>query len=198
MKNWSDLYNYVICILYLFKALVQQHKVYTCIIIEFHFHLDMTCIQLKSRETKFWRHQKDNPATYLSTIEAVYYLVRDYHELFLEDTSYNGEYDNLLFFFSFMYQKIRTFYDGGKDLKAYKQRAKTKQICGEKTSEWIFYLLSISGCFISFQLFILNMVLNVLLLYVVDLKSTYYVLMIRHFCQTMLHLRVKLHWNMYR
>lgn len=96
---------------------------------------DMTCIQLKSRETKFWRHQKDNPATYLSTIEAVYYLVRDYHELFLEDTSYNGEYDNLLFFFSFMYQKIRTFYDGGKDLKAYKQRAKTKQICGEKTSE---------------------------------------------------------------
>lgn len=95
----------------------------------------MTCIQLKSRETKFWRHQKDNPATYLSTIEAVYYLVRDYHELFLEDTSYNGEYDNLLFFFSFMYQKIRTFYDGGKDLKAYKQRAKMKQICGEKTSE---------------------------------------------------------------
>lgn len=156
----------------------------------------MTCIQLKSRETKFWRHQKDNPATYLSTIEAVYYLVRDYHELFLEDTSYNGEYDNLLFFFSFMYQKIRTFYDGGKDLKAYKQRAKTKQICGEKTSEWIFFLLSISGCFISFQLFILNMVLNVLLLYVVDLKSTYYVLMIRHFCQTILHLRVKLHWNM--
>lgn len=156
----------------------------------------MTCIQLKSRETKFWRHQKDNPATYLSTIEAVYYLVRDYHELFLEDTSCNGEYDNLLFFFSFMYQKIRTFYDGGKDLKAYKQRAKTKQICGEKTSEWIFYLLSISGCFISFQLFILIMVLNVLLLYVVDLKSTYYVLMIRHFCQTILHLRVKLHWNM--
>lgn len=92
-----------------------------------------------------------------------------------------------------MYQKIRTFYDGGKDLKAYKQRAKTKQICGEKTSEWIFYLLSISGCFISFQLFILNMVLN---LYVVDLKSTYYVLMTRHFCQTILHLRVKLHWNM--
>lgn len=96
---------------------------------------DMTCIQLKSRETKFWRHQKDNPATYLSTIEAVYYLVRDYHELFMEDTSYNGEYDNLLFFFSFMYQKIRTMYDGGKDLKAYKQRAKTKQICGEKNSE---------------------------------------------------------------
>lgn len=96
---------------------------------------DMTCIQLKSRETKFWRHQKNNPATYLSTIEAVYYLVQDYHELFLDDTSYNGEYDNLLFFFSFMYQKIRTMYDGGKDLKAYKQRAKTKQTCAEKTSE---------------------------------------------------------------
>ncbi|XP_048731172.2 tRNA-uridine aminocarboxypropyltransferase 1-like [Ostrea edulis] len=82
---------------------------------------DMTCIQLESRETKFWRHQKDNPATYLSTIEAVYYLVRDYHDLFVND-SYNGEYDNLLFFFTFMYQKIRKMYDGGKDLKAYKQR----------------------------------------------------------------------------
>lgn len=34
------------------------------------------------------------------------------------------------------------------------------------------------------------MVLNVLLLYVVHLKSTYYVLMIRHFCQTILHLRL--------
>ncbi|XP_061172718.1 tRNA-uridine aminocarboxypropyltransferase 1-like [Saccostrea echinata] len=84
---------------------------------------DLTCVQLKSRETKFWRHQKDNPATYLSTIEAVYYLVRDYHDLFV-DNIYDGEYDNLLFFFNFMYQKIRTTYDGGKSLKAYKQRAK--------------------------------------------------------------------------
>lgn len=53
----------------------------------------------------------------------------------MEGTSYNGEYDNLLFFFSFMYQKIRTMYDGGKNLKAYKQRAKTKQICGENKNE---------------------------------------------------------------
>jgi hypothetical protein len=88
-----------------------------------YFISDMTCIQLESRETKFWRHQKDNPATYLSTIEAVYYLVRDYHDLFV-DSSYDGEYDNLLFFFTFMYQKIRNMYDGGKELKAYKQRMK--------------------------------------------------------------------------
>ncbi|XP_062615440.1 tRNA-uridine aminocarboxypropyltransferase 1-like [Saccostrea cucullata] len=93
---------------------------------------DLTCVQLKSRETKFWRHQKDNPATYLSTIEAVYYLVRDYHDLFVDDV-YDGEYDDLLFFFNFMYQKIRTAYDGGKSLKTYKERA--KQNCEKEASE---------------------------------------------------------------
>ncbi|KAK3106019.1 hypothetical protein FSP39_011125 [Pinctada imbricata] len=86
---------------------------------------DLTKIELKSRETKFWRHQKDNPSTYLSTVEAVYYLVRDYHDLFVL-TDYAGEYDNLLFFFSFMYQKIRKLYDGGKNLKAFKERSDRK------------------------------------------------------------------------
>ncbi|XP_060598738.1 tRNA-uridine aminocarboxypropyltransferase 1-like [Ruditapes philippinarum] len=81
----------------------------------------LQCIELKTRETKFWRHQKDIPNTYLSTIEAIYYFLREFHEQFVL-SRYSGQYDNLLFFFSYMYKKIRTLYDGGSDLKAYKER----------------------------------------------------------------------------
>lgn len=82
----------------------------------------MPCVVLKDQESKFWRHQKENPSTYLSTIEAIYYLVRDYHQLFIS-SNYSGEYDNLLFLFNFMYQKIHGLYSG-KDLKADLQRKK--------------------------------------------------------------------------
>uniref|UniRef100_A0A8D2Q495 tRNA-uridine aminocarboxypropyltransferase 1 n=2 Tax=Varanus komodoensis TaxID=61221 RepID=A0A8D2Q495_VARKO len=63
-------------------------------------------IELKSRKTCFWRHQKGKPDTYLSTIEAIYYFLVDYHKAFLEE-KYEGQYDNLLFFFSFMYRLIK-------------------------------------------------------------------------------------------
>ncbi|XP_039214685.1 tRNA-uridine aminocarboxypropyltransferase 1 isoform X1 [Crotalus tigris] len=63
-------------------------------------------IELKSRKTSFWRHQKGKPETYLSTIEAIYYFLVDYHKEVLKE-KYDGQYDNLLFFFSFMYRLIR-------------------------------------------------------------------------------------------
>ncbi|XP_063170116.1 tRNA-uridine aminocarboxypropyltransferase 1 isoform X2 [Candoia aspera] len=63
-------------------------------------------IELKSRKTCFWRHQKGKPETYLSTIEAIYYFLIDYHKDILKE-KYDGQYDNLLFFFSFMYKLIR-------------------------------------------------------------------------------------------
>ncbi|XP_029650146.1 tRNA-uridine aminocarboxypropyltransferase 1 [Octopus sinensis] len=81
------------------------------------------CVEMKTRHTKFWRHQRDKPNTYLSTVEAIYYFLRDYHTYFISD-EYHGEYDNLLFFFCFMYQKIRCMYDGGHHLLAYKQKDK--------------------------------------------------------------------------
>lgn len=84
----------------------------------------LRCLELKTRRTKFWRHQEDVPDTYLSTVEAVYYFMRDFHEIFI-GTSYSGEYDNLLFFFMFMYGKIRKIYDGGEELRAYKKRKVT-------------------------------------------------------------------------
>ncbi|XP_053129033.1 tRNA-uridine aminocarboxypropyltransferase 1 [Hemicordylus capensis] len=63
-------------------------------------------IELKSRKTCFWRHQKGKPDTYLSTIEAIYYFLVEYHKELLKE-KYEGQYDNLLFFFSFMYKLIR-------------------------------------------------------------------------------------------
>uniref|UniRef100_A0A8D0L7P5 tRNA-uridine aminocarboxypropyltransferase 1 n=1 Tax=Sphenodon punctatus TaxID=8508 RepID=A0A8D0L7P5_SPHPU len=63
-------------------------------------------IELKSRKTCFWRHQKGKPDTYLSTIEAIYYFLVDYHQEVLKE-EYYGQYDNLLFFFSFMYTLIK-------------------------------------------------------------------------------------------
>ncbi|XP_020370763.1 tRNA-uridine aminocarboxypropyltransferase 1 [Rhincodon typus] len=62
-------------------------------------------VELRTRKTCFWRCQKGKPDTYLATIEAIYYFLVDYHQLLLNE-NYNGEYDNLLFFYSFMYRLI--------------------------------------------------------------------------------------------
>ncbi|KAM4677287.1 tRNA-uridine aminocarboxypropyltransferase 1 isoform 1-T2 [Discoglossus pictus] len=62
-------------------------------------------VELTERKTCFWRHQKGSPDTYLSTIEAIYYFMVDYHTLILK-RDYNGDYDNLLFFYSFMHRLI--------------------------------------------------------------------------------------------
>jgi len=94
------------------------------------FISDLQRVELKTKKTKFWRHQKDIPDTYLATIEAIYYFLREFHENFLT-SPYTGQYDNLLFFFKFMYSKIRTMYNGGEELKAYKGR-KEKQTKKEK------------------------------------------------------------------
>ncbi|XP_036400153.1 tRNA-uridine aminocarboxypropyltransferase 1 [Megalops cyprinoides] len=62
-------------------------------------------VELKTRKTCFWRHQKGSPDTYLATIEAIYYFLKDYHEQCLAQ-EYQGEYDNLLFFYSYLHQLI--------------------------------------------------------------------------------------------
>ncbi|KAK6475208.1 DTW domain-containing protein 1-like [Huso huso] len=62
-------------------------------------------VELKTRKTCFWRHQKGSPETYLSTIEAIYYFLIDFHQKCLSE-EYHREYDNLLFFYSYMYKLI--------------------------------------------------------------------------------------------
>lgn len=66
---------------------------------------DLLQVELKTRKTCFWRHQKGKPDTYLATIEAIYYFLRDFHELCL-DQVYSGEYDNMLFFYSFLHSVV--------------------------------------------------------------------------------------------
>ena len=61
---------------------------------------------LKDRETTFWRTQLGKPQTYLATIEAIYYFLVDYHKIVLGKV-YSGQYDNLLFFYSFMYDLVK-------------------------------------------------------------------------------------------
>ncbi|MEQ2248022.1 hypothetical protein ILYODFUR_015062 [Ilyodon furcidens] len=62
-------------------------------------------VELKTRKTCFWRSQKGKPDTYLATIEAIYYFLKDFHQHCLGQ-EYSGEYDNLLFFYSYLHQLI--------------------------------------------------------------------------------------------
>ncbi|XP_027227661.1 tRNA-uridine aminocarboxypropyltransferase 1 [Penaeus vannamei] len=78
----------------------------------------LQCVELTSRDTLFWRYQRGKPKTYLATIEAIYYFIIDVHTHVLKQ-EYHHEYDDLLFFFKYMFEKIHSIYD--KDtLRAYK------------------------------------------------------------------------------
>ncbi len=74
-------------------------------------------VEISSRRTIFWRYQKGKPKEYLATIEAIYYFLVDFHSIVL-NKKYNGEYDNILFLFKFMYDKIHELYDHD-SLRAY-------------------------------------------------------------------------------
>ncbi|XP_021050464.1 DTW domain-containing protein 1 [Mus pahari] len=73
-------------------------------------------VELRTRKTCFWRHQKGKPDTFLSTIEAIYYFLVDYHSE-VQKEKYRGQYDNLLFFYSFMYRLIKNARDSGEKAK---------------------------------------------------------------------------------
>lgn len=66
---------------------------------------DLLQVELQMRKTCFWRRQKGKPDTYLATIEAIYYFLKDFHESCLAQ-EYSGEYDNLLFFYSYLHSVI--------------------------------------------------------------------------------------------
>ncbi|XP_067014530.1 tRNA-uridine aminocarboxypropyltransferase 1 [Anabrus simplex] len=79
----------------------------------------LPCVVLEHRLSQFWRHQNGSPRWYLATIEAVHQFLVELHGQ-TESESYSGQYDNLLYFFKYMYHKIHTLYDH-EDLKAYKR-----------------------------------------------------------------------------
>lgn len=101
-------------------------------------------VVLQKRASEFWRHQRGSPRWYLSTIEALHQLMLELHisawgadplyktnltsmfpihndtEKHLYCQPYNGQYDNLLYFFKHMYEKIHTLYKHD-DILAYKR-----------------------------------------------------------------------------
>ncbi|CAG9771464.1 unnamed protein product [Ceutorhynchus assimilis] len=106
------------------------------------------CVVIQNRISQFWRHQKGSPRWYLATIEAIHQFVLEIHlhcwglnpvytgirncftennieeiqNLYSNDSkAYNGQYDNLLYFFKHMYNVIHSYYDH-EDLYAYKRR----------------------------------------------------------------------------
>lgn len=95
---------------------------------------DLPCVVFKSRISQFWRHQKKSPRWYLATIEAIHQFLIQLHDsahgtiqdYALRDVvdpltnKYCGQYDNLLYLFKYMYEKIHTIYDHN-ELWAYKR-----------------------------------------------------------------------------
>jgi hypothetical protein len=106
------------------------------------------CVVIQNRVSQFWRHQKGSPRWYLATIEAIHQFFIELHlhcwgldpkykgihncftemalseceSLYRKDAkSYNGQYDDLLYFFKHMYDLIHAYYDHD-NLYAYKRR----------------------------------------------------------------------------
>jgi hypothetical protein len=69
--------------------------------------MKLTCVKFTAYKTFFWRYQQCGDEC-LATIEAIYYFFKEYHKRVCG--TYNGEYDNLLFFFSFFYNLIQDKY----------------------------------------------------------------------------------------
>ncbi|KAI5715692.1 hypothetical protein M8J77_020868 [Diaphorina citri] len=93
----------------------------------------LPCITLQRRISYFWRHQKNSPRWFLATIEAI-------HQLLIEvDPLHDGRYDNLLFFFEFMYRKIHTLYSHDQ-LLSYKRKMNLSSVeAGDKANlQWGF------------------------------------------------------------
>ncbi|KAL1450106.1 hypothetical protein WDU94_002558 [Cyamophila willieti] len=88
----------------------------------------LPCITLQKRMSYFWRHQKNSPRWYLATIEAIHQLLNEVHP------NNNGRYDNLLFYFEFMYRKIHTLYSYDK-LLAYQRKMNPDSQSEEKLKE---------------------------------------------------------------
>ncbi|ELR13901.1 DTW domain containing 1, putative [Acanthamoeba castellanii str. Neff] len=67
----------------------------------------LPCVKINSQKTLFWRYQTVGENC-LATIEAIYYFYREYYQKQLG--TYNGQYDDLLFFYTYMYNLIQNTY----------------------------------------------------------------------------------------
>lgn len=76
----------------------------------------LPCVVISKRKTYFWRYQPDGMGDeMLATIEAIYYMAKDFHNATNTEVPYDGRFDNLLFFFAHQYRVIQQAYDANPD-----------------------------------------------------------------------------------
>ncbi|KAK2947457.1 putative DTW domain protein [Blattamonas nauphoetae] len=73
----------------------------------------LTKVRIHDQKTLFWRTQTEAPE-FLATIEAIYYFFKEYFEA-SHKQPYNGEFDNLMFFYAFNYEHIQDLFAKSKD-----------------------------------------------------------------------------------
>ena len=69
----------------------------------------LRCVRIRGAATAFWRHQAHGPG-YLSTIEALYWFMREFWARTHPGAPYAGHLDNLLWYFAFNYSVVQQHY----------------------------------------------------------------------------------------
>jgi len=64
-------------------------------------------LKIDLQKTMFWRYQRVGEHC-LATIEAIYYFFKEYH--FKQTGSYEGQYDDILYYYSLFYNLIQDHY----------------------------------------------------------------------------------------
>ncbi|CAG8471535.1 12937_t:CDS:2 [Funneliformis caledonium] len=82
-------------------------------------------ITIKPQKTLFWRYQNKSE-NHLATIEALYYFLKEYCEVYESNNSpdhrYDGRYDDLLWYYKYLYEFIQATYRNDKSKKPYTTR----------------------------------------------------------------------------
>lgn len=76
--------------------------------------IDLPVIRLNSYRTQYWRPQHGHTEEDLATVEAVYYAMREYRDVTVKDSPYDGDFDDLLFWFDYFHR----FVNDGRGLNA--------------------------------------------------------------------------------
>ncbi|CAG8610061.1 9020_t:CDS:2 [Ambispora gerdemannii] len=84
-------------------------------------------VTMKPCTTLFWRFQ-NRDKHYLATIEAVYYILKEYHEAYNDtvdegkSNGYDGRYDDILWYYKYFYGLIQATYRMNKGVKKFNAR----------------------------------------------------------------------------
>ncbi|CAG8520705.1 uncharacterized protein OCT59_021405 [Rhizophagus irregularis] len=82
-------------------------------------------VTINPQKTLFWRYQNKSE-NYLATIEALYYFLKEYYVTYESITdnenSYNGKYDDLLWYYKYFYEFIQSSYRNDKGKKHFTTR----------------------------------------------------------------------------